>query len=309
MSDEWDLAKLKRFSIHERENLVNVADFALLPGPGATVDELLASLPNILAGREFRELVARLRGIIDGGGGIVIAMGAHVIKCGLSPIVIDLVKRGIVTAVALNGAAAIHDYEIALVGATSEDVSKGLHDGSFGMARETAGAFARASRIARQEERGLGDVLGGLIVKDALPCRKDSILAAGADAAIPVTVHVAIGTDVVHMHPEADGADIGAASLEDFRAICRVVKDLGNGAWLNVGSAVILPEVFLKAVSVARNLGAGLDNMVTANFDMFDLYRPRMNVVKRLSGNGFQIIGRHEIVLPLLRMALISPAA
>jgi len=307
MSEEWNLANLKRFSIHERENLVHVEDFATLPEPGAPFEEFLKSLPNILTGREFRDLVGLLRGIAKADGGIVVAMGAHVIKCGLGPVVIDLMKRGIVTGVALNGAGAIHDYEIALIGATSEDVGETLHEGRFGMARETAGAFARAARIAHESERGLGEVLAGLIVKDELPHRRASILATAAMLDVPVTVHVAIGTDVVHMHPEADGADIGAATLEDFRSVCRTVMNLGSGAWLNVGSAVLLPEVFLKAVSVARNLGADLDNLITANFDMLDMYRPRTNVVKRPTGRGFQIIGKHEIMLPLLRMALIQP--
>ena len=308
MPEEADLSRLKRLPIRERGNLVKASDFATLPGPGATVDEMLSSLPDILAGRQFRELVRKLRAVIDQGGGIALAMGAHVVKCGLSPVVIDLVKRGIVTAAAMNGAAAIHDFEIALIGETSENVDEELPAGRFGMAQETAAAFARASREAREAGKGLGEALGGLIVREQLGHRKYSILAACAEAGIPATVHVAIGADVVHMHPEADGADIGAATLADFRKICGVVKGLGNGAWLNVGSAVVLPEVFLKAVSVARNLGADLDGMVTANFDMYDLYRPRTNVVNRPSGNGYQIMGRHEIMLPLLRLALISPA-
>ena len=308
MTEEWDLANLKRFSIRERANLVKVDDFAQVDGAEADIEPFLDSLPNILAGKDFREMVARLRQVVKNDGGIVFAMGAHVIKCGLSPIVIDLMRRGIVTAVALNGAGAIHDYEIALIGETSEDVNETLPDGRFGMARETAGAFARAARIAHETERGLGVVLGDLIVKDDLPFARYSILATAAKLDVPLTVHVAIGADVVHMHPEADGADIGAASLEDFRCACRTVMGLGEGAWCNIGSAVILPEVFLKAVSVARNLGADLDNLVTVNLDMLDMYRPRTNVVRRPAGRGFQVIGRHEIMLPLLRLALISGA-
>jgi len=309
MPDELDLSKLKRYSIRQRKNLVSETDFARLPEPGATVDEFIASLPGILAGRDFKEVVARLRAIIDADGPIALAMGAHVIKCGLSPVVTDLVRRGIVTSVALNGAGAIHDYEIALIGQTSEDVERELPSGRFGMARETAEVFASAARIAREKRLGLGAVLGSHIVEDDLPHRALSILASAAEMEVPATVHVAIGTDVVHMHPEADGADIGAATMEDFRTVCRVVAGLGKGAWLNVGSAVILPEVFLKAVSVAHNLGADLDGLLTVNFDMFDLYRPRINVVNRPAARGYQIIGRHEITLPLLRMALISPSA
>ncbi len=306
MTEEWNLANLKRFSIRERENLVKVEDFAEVSDEPVDFEAFLDGLPNILAGREFRELVARLRKIAASDGGIVFAMGAHVIKCGLGPVIIDLMRRGIVTAVALNGAGAIHDYEIALIGETSEDVAATLPDGRFGMARETAGAFARAARIARESERGLGEVLCDLVAKDELPYRQYSVLAAAETFDVPLTVHVAIGTDVVHMHPEADGANIGAATLEDFRSVTRTVMALGEGAWCNIGSAVLLPEVFLKAVSVARNLGANLDELVTVNMDMLDMYRARTNVVCRPSGRGFQIIGHHEIMLPLLRLALIS---
>ncbi|MCD6404360.1 MAG: hypothetical protein J7M19_00875 [Planctomycetes bacterium] len=305
--DNLDINRLKTYSIRERRSLVDCKDFASLPEPGASVDEFVASLPGILAGKDFKELTSRLRGIAAAGSPIVFAMGAHVIKCGLSPVVIDLMKRGIVTAIALNGACAIHDYEIALIGRTSEDVTEALPEGRFGMARETAVALAQAASTAREKGAGLGRSLGELIIAQDLPQRGYSLFAAAAELGVPATVHVAIGTDVVHMHPEADGADIGAASLEDFRIACGVVAGLSKGAWINIGSAVLLPEVFLKAVSVARNLGADLDGLVTANLDMFDLYRPRTNVVNRPSAKGYQVIGRHEIMLPLLRMALISP--
>ncbi len=307
--DKLDIKRLRTYSIHERRSLVDCKNFASLPEPGASVDEFIAGLPDILAGKEFKELASRLRVIAAAGGPIVFAMGAHVIKCGLSPVVIDLMRRGIVTAVALNGAGAVHDYEIALIGRTSEDVTEALPKGRFGMARETAVALAQAARAAREKGVGFGRSLGKLIIAEDLPKRGYSLFAAAAELGIPATVHVAIGTDIVHMHPEADGADIGAASLEDFRIACGVVAGLSKGAWINIGSAVLLPEVFLKAVSVARNLGADLDGLLTANLDMFDLYRPRTNVVNRPSAKGYQVIGRHEIMLPLLRMALISPTA
>lgn len=306
MRDEIDLSKLKRISINERKSLVCVDDFATLAAPGASVEELIDSMPSILAGKDFKELVASLRRISSEGGGIVMAMGAHVLKCGLSPIVIDLVRRGIVTGFAVNGAVAVHDWELAATGSTSEDVAEALSEGRFGMARETAEALAAAARKAREEGAGLGESLGAMINDDKLPHRDISILAAAASAGIPATVHVAIGTDVVHMHPETDGADLGAATLADFRRVCSVVASLERGAWLNVGSAVVLPEVFLKAVAVASNLGVNLDSLLTANLDMFDLYRPRTNVVKRPGGKGFSIAGRHEIMLPLLRLALIA---
>jgi len=306
MAGEFHPEGLKRHSMRERRSLVNAANFAALPEAGCSVDELIESLPDILAGANFKVLLRRLREIRDSGGPVVMAIGAHVIKCGLSPVVIDLMRRTIVTTVATNGAGAVHDWEIAFAGETSEEVAAELPAGRFGMTKETAAALAEAAHLAHEERAGLGETLGRLINERGLDYREHSILAAAAEYGVPATVHVAVGTDVVHMHPEADGADIGAATMADFRKICMVVSTLSRGAWLNIGSAVILPEVFLKAVAVARNLGCDLDGMVTANFDMFDLYRPRTNVVNRPSSNGFTIIGRHEIMLPLLRMGLIS---
>ncbi len=298
---------LKRYSVAERRSLVRVEDFAKIEEPTLGFTKFVASLPDMLAGRQFKELIAELRRIAAEGDPIAVAFGAHVIKCGLSPIIIDLIDRRIIRAVAATGACAVHDWEIAFAGKTSEDIAEALPQGRFGMAVETARALAQAARTARKEQGGLGESLGAMILEDELRHADKSIFAAAARAGIPATVHVAIGTDVVHMHPEADGADIGAASLVDFRKICDVVAGLGKGAWLNVGSAVVLPEVFLKAVAVARNGGVDLDGMITANFDMYDLYRPRTNVVNRPSAKGFSIIGRHEIMLPLLRMALVAP--
>ncbi len=306
MPDEFIPENLCRHSIYERRSLVETADFARLSRPGCSVDDFIASLPDILAGRDFKTLLSRLRKIRDAGGPIVMAMGAHVIKCGLSPVVIDLIRRGIITAVATNGAGAVHDWEVAFAGATSEDVAVELPAGRFGMTRETAVALAESAARARREGAGLGETIGREIVEQELHHRAYSILAAAVECDIPVTVHVAVGTDVVHMHPEADGADVGAATMTDFRKICSVVSTLAAGAWVNVGSAVILPEIFLKAVAAARNIGVDLDNMFTANLDMFDLYRPRTNVVNRPCAQGITIIGRHEILMPLLRLGLVG---
>jgi hypothetical protein len=242
-------------------------------------------------------------------------MGAHVVKVGCSPIVVDLIRRGIVTAVACNGAFAIHDVELATVGATSEEVADTIRDGSFGMVAQTLEFFQRAADAACEHDLGLGEAVGRLLAEARPPFLDTSVLAAAYRASIPATVHVALGTDTVHMTESADGARLGAASLRDFRLVCSVVADLGatdrsgvGGVWVNLGSAVVMPEVFLKAVCVARNLGADLDAMTSANFDMLRHYRPHVNVVTRpvTFGRGHEVIGHHEILLPLLRCAVIE---
>jgi hypothetical protein len=234
-------------------------------------------------------------------------MGAHVIKCGLSTVVVDLVRRGLVSALVTHGACAVHDYEIAAVGRTSEDVKARLPDGSFGNASETAQALAAAA--AKGAQHGLGRALGELVLERKLPYASHSVYAAAAQAGIPATVHVAIGTDVVHVHPVTDGAALGRATHVDFRLLVSVLSDLDGGVYLNFGSAVVLPEVFLKALSAARNLGAKVMNFTTADFDMIRHYRPAHNVVERPGGTGFSFTGHHEIMLPLLRQALIDAAA
>jgi rfaE bifunctional protein nucleotidyltransferase chain/domain len=235
---------------------------------------------------------------------VAAGIGGHVIKCGLAPLLIEWMQRGWLSAIAMNGAAAIHDVEIAVCGSTSEDVAAGLEDGSFGMARET-GEFINGG-IA-DAAGGYGAALGRRIVEDDLPHRDRSVLAAAAELGIPATVHVAIGADIVHQHPSADGGAIGRASYEDFRTFCSVVASLEGGAYLNIGSAVILPEVFLKALTVARNLGHGVSEVFTADFDMIRHYRPRVNVVERPTlkgGTGTHFTGHHEIMVPLLDAAL-----
>ena len=248
------------------------------------------------------------------GRPVVFAFGGHVIKTGCSPLVVDLIERGIFTALATNGSGAIHDLELAETGATSEEVADTIRDGSFGMVHETCARMNAAARNGAQGD-GLGGALGKLLQEGEAQFKELSVFAAARRAGIPATVHVALGTDTVHMSAEADGALLGAASMLDFRTICGVVANLGaataeaaGGVWLNFGSAVVLPEVFLKAVSVARNLGHTLDGMHTANFDMLRHYRPTQNVVLRPvpAGYGHSVIGQHEILLPLLRQAVIE---
>ena len=236
-------------------------------------------------------------------------MGAHVIKVGCSPIIIDLMDRGVISGIALNGAGGIHDFEMAYHGQTSEDVGATLHEGKFGMTTEAPEILAAAAQQGCAQETGLATALGRLINERDLPHANLSLLAAAVRLKKLATMHVAVGTDTVHMHPQADGQDIGAATLLDFRRLCSAVSDLGaGGVWVNVGSAVLLPEVFLKAVSVARNLGADLDDMYTANLDMMNQYRVNMNVLSRpvCPGRSFSIIGHHEINLPLLRLMILQ---
>ena len=279
--------------------------------------EWLRSLPGFLGAERFRGAVDAIVAARRADRAVVFAFGAHVIKVGCGPILIDLMRRGVVTAIACNGATAIHDVEIAMAGATSEDVGESIRDGTFGMVRETMEFFARAARRGAGQDRGLGRAVGECVREERLPHAGLSVLAAAAEAGVPATVHVAIGTDTVHMAPQADGADIGRASLADFRKLCGVARDLGaseagrpGGVWCNIGSAVVLPEVFLKVVAVARNIGANLDAMNTVNMDMIRHYRPGQNVLTRplVEGRGFDLCGHHEIMLPLLRQAILEQA-
>ncbi len=310
-----DASKLTTFSIGRRRHKVALDAMAKLPPPGVSVGEWLDSLPSVLGAAEFRAVVDAVVAARQADRPVVFAMGAHVVKVGCGPIVVDLIRRGVVTAVVGNGATAIHDVELACTGQTSEDVADALHDGRFGMVQETADFFAEAAARGARDSVGLGAAAGQLLFEQDPPHIDVSILAAAHQARIPATVHVAVGTDTVHMHPQVDGAMLGQASMTDFRLICSVVADLGatgpggaGGVWCNIGSAVLLPEVFLKTVAVARNLGADLDAMVTANFDMLGQYRARQNVVHRppQPGKGHEIIGQHEILLPLLRQAIIE---
>ncbi len=310
-----DLSALKTFSISERQHKVALEAFAKLPEPGASAAALLQAMPDFLAVRNLRAAVDALVGARRADRPVVWALGAHVIKVGCAPIVIDLIKRGVVTAVAFHGATAIHDVEVATLGATSEEVADTIKDGSFGMVEETPAIFAEACKLATAERTGLGYALGKLISTLSANHVEYSILAAAYQADTPLTVHVAIGTDTVHMHAGANGAQIGQATMIDFRLICSVVKDMAPieknrpaGVWCNIGSSVLLPEVFLKALAVARNLGANLDDIYTVNLDMIRHYRPAQNVVGRpvRAGHGLDLVGHHEIMLPIIRQAILE---
>jgi len=281
---------------------------------GCAFRDWLAALPGFLGAEQLRQTVAAIIAARRAGRPVVFAFGGHVIKTGCAPLVIDLIERGVITALATNGSGAIHDLELAETGATSEEVAETIRDGTFGMVHETCMHMNEATRHG-STGIGLGGALGELLNCEDVPYRHLSLFAAAHRAGIPATVHVAVGTDTVHVHPELDGAALGAATLADFRTICAVVAELGaagagepGGVWLNVGSAVVLPEVFLKAVSVARNLGRPLEGMHTANLDMLAHYRPTQNVLTRPvpAGHGHALLGQHEILLPLLRQAIVE---
>jgi hypothetical protein len=310
-----DPRRIKTYSIKQRRHKASSSKVAGLAREGASAAELLAAMPDYLGVQSFRKVVAAIVAAVRNDRPVVAAFGAHVIKVGCGPILIDLIQRGVVKALACNGACAIHDVEIALLGETSEEVADTIRDGSFGMVSQTLEFFDAVAARCANAEVGLGSAIGRALADQAAPNRHLSVFAAAHQAGIPVCVHLALGTDTVHVSAGADGAALGAGSMRDFRLLCDVVSDLGaaresggGGVWLNIGSAVILPEVFLKAVSVARNLGANLDAMTTANFDMIRHYRPHQNVVTRpvSQGRGFEIVGHHEIMLPLLRQAIIE---
>ena len=299
------------YSIKTRNNKVNIAEhFAGEPKGDSSFSDFFASLPDLLGAEALRGVVAAVVQAHRNGRPVVLAMGGHVIKCGLQPVLKKLIDSGIITAVAMNGSAAIHDYEVSLVGATSEDVGAVLQSGDFGFSEETGAGMNAALRSGQENGFGFGEAIGRAIIDNAHPHQNFSLLATCVQNQIPVTVHVALGTDIIHQHPHADGAVIGALSMHDFRLLTAVVADLGDGGvWLNVGSAVLLPEVFLKALSIAQNLGHQVDNFTTANFDMIQHYRPLQNVVKRPTsgqGRGYTITGHHEINLPLLAHAVLD---
>lgn len=300
--DPIDLQGLRTYSIARRRNLVSLRDFGTL-ADGRKAADFINSLPSIYAGRDLRALINDIVRACRKKKTVACAMGGHVIKVGCGPVLADLVARGVVTAVAMNGAAAIHDYELSLIGETSEDVAETLQDGSFGMARETAEAFAEAALLGAS-----GGGLGRAIAEKALrnKHRKISLLAACARRGIPVTVHLSVGADITHMHPQASGRDLGESTLIDFRILSGVVAGLEGGVWMNIGSAVMMPEVFLKAVSVARNLGHALKSFTTVNLDMIQHYRPKANVLARPKGRAIAITGHHEILLPLVRAGVVA---
>ncbi len=303
---------LKTVPIDARGGKVQVADFAKLYRKGEGMSGRMASLPRILAGDAFRGVVEALQRARRDQRAILWGMGGHVVKCGLGDVLLDLMMRGWVTAFVMNGAASIHDFEIAIAGQTSEDVEAVLPDGRFGAAEETGREMNLAIAQGSREGSGMGEALGKRLETLAKPeFAAHSIVASAYQASVPVTVHVAVGTDTPHTHPAADGAAIGEATHRDFRLLCSLVRGLDHGGvYLNVGSAVVLPEVFLKAVSVVRNLGHPLAAFTTVNFDFLQHYRPKLNVVERpharSGGRGFAITGHHELMVPLLAAILIE---
>jgi len=304
-----DLQRVSTIALRGRDNKVDTANFAKPPVKGATFEQFLNGLPQIDARLHFNAVVDAIVSARNAGRPVVWAMGAHVIKCGLNPVLIELMRREVITAFAFNGAGAVHDFEIALIGETSEDVAAGLKDGSFGMVKETADGLNEAVTNVTSDEpdAGMGWMVGRHLHRTGAPNCEHSLLAQAYSKDVPVTVHVALGTDICHMHPSADGAAIGQATFNDFRILAGVLMDLSGGVYLNVGSSVLLPEVFLKAFTVAQNLGADLHDFTTVNMDMISHYRPGQNVVTRpplVGGKGYTLMGRHEFMVPLLAQAL-----
>lgn len=298
---------LKTYSIKDRKSKVSVSDFARPHLKGGSLSGFLDSLPGILAARDLRDVASLIVSAHSGGRTVALGMGAHVIKVGLSPLIIDLMERGVVSSVAMNGACVVHDFETAFAGCTSEDVDAELGSGAFGMAEETGRIINKA--IRKGASKGLGRAVGEAIAASRFPHKDKSILAAGARLGVPVTVHVALGTDIIHIHPHMDGAATGEASTTDFRIFSSVVSTLEGGVYVNIGSAVILPEVFLKALTLVRNLGHDVKGFSTVNMDFIQHYRPLTNVVRRPTmggGRGFRLTGHHEIMVPLLYAAIIE---
>jgi hypothetical protein len=304
-----DFSKVRTYPVKKRLSKVQSSLLGKKIQKGARVRSLVQSLPDILAAQNLKAIARKIAQAHRTNKTVILGMGAHPIKVGLSPLIIDFIERGIVDAVALNGAGVIHDFELAYMGKTSEDVAATLKDGSFGMAEETGTFLNQAISDGSEKGLGLGAAVGQAILKARLPHRRLSILATGARLGVPVTAHVAIGTDIIHMHPKANGKALGDGSLRDFRTLTSVVATLGAGVYLNFGSAVVLPEVFLKAVSLARNLGHPVQNLTTVNLDFLAHYRPLTNVVSRptlQSGKGYHLTGHMEIMVPLLFAAVLE---
>ena len=304
------LEGVSTYPLESRPSKVAVGDFARPFGGDATLRDFLASLPNILAVQSIREIAARVRRARSLGRPVVWGIGGHVVKTGLAPLIIDLMRRGFVTGIAGNGSVLVHDAEVALVGSTSEDVDATLGAGAFGAADETGRLLNDAAREAARDSLGFGEALGRALLASGPKHPELSLLCAAYGARVPFTAHVAVGTDIAHFHPRADGAALGAASHTDFRLLAELVRRMnGGGVYLNVGSAVIMPEVFLKCVTLVRNLGHALEDFTTANFDFIQSYRPLTNVVRRPTsggaGRGFSVTGHHELTIPLLAAELL----
>jgi len=300
---------LRSYPLKDRSSKVKVDDFARPWLEGNSFSRWLESLPDILAAGELKEIVRRIIEAVRRERTVLLAMGAHVIKVGLNPVVLDLMDRGIISGIAMNGAGIIHDAEVAMAGHTSEDVAVELGDGRFGVAEETGRYLNKAIEEGANRGWGLGRSVGAMLVSEHFPYSSLSILARAHEADVPVTVHVAMGTDTIHFHPGADGAAIGKSSHLDFRIFARMVSSLEEGVFLNLGSAVILPEVFLKALSLVRNLGFAVKHFTTVNMDFIRHYRPMTNVVDRPTregGKGYSLVGHHEIMFPLLAAGIVE---
>lgn len=306
-----DLGQIKTYELASRPSKVTVADFAVPSSPQDSISEFLDKLPNILAVQSMRSVAQQIRRALSLGKPIIWGFGGHVVKTGLAPIVIDLMQRGFVTALAGNGSVLVHDTEIAMVGFTSEDVDATLGKGDFGAAKETGEILNAAARRAREDGLGLGEAMCREVSALDPPHADKSMLCEAYKRGIPFTAHLTIGADIGHFHASADGGDLGAASHTDFRLMCSLVKEMnGGGVYINYGSAVVMPEIFMKAISVVRNLGHDVDDITTANFDFVQRYRPLTNVVHRPTANGagrgYSITGHHELTMPLLAAQILS---
>lgn len=301
---------IKTIPLQERPSKISIKDFGKPYEKGGSFKEFLDTLPSILAARDFKEVAHRVVNAYKSKKTIIFGMGAHVIKVGLNPLIIDLMQRGIISCIAMNGAGAIHDVEIALAGKTSEDVSSSLQRGEFGMAGDAANVINQAVTTGADNSQGMGKAIGENLLRLSAPHNEISLLAMACRNGIPLTVHVGIGTDTIHMHPGFDGAATGKLSHLDFKKFSSLVEQLEGGVFFNIGSAVIIPEVFLKALSLAINRGAKIRNLTTVNMDFIRHYRPSMNVVHRptasTNGKGYHLIGHHEIMLPLLSAAILE---
>lgn len=309
-----DLGKAHTYSAYERPTKVDQSKLARVCLPNPALNEFLDSLPGILKAEDLRAIIQAVIHAYHTRKPVVVGIGGHVVKCGISPLLIALMEKGVITALAMNGGASIHDFELATLGRTSEDVAASLEEGLFGMVRETADDMNMAITQAAREKTGMGKALGKKLLDLNPPYVEYSLLAAGARLNIPVTVHTLIGGDTIHMHASADGAALGSSSFTDFRLLVSVLQDLGDGGvYLNIGSAVVLPEIFLKALNLARNLSAKkIKDFVTVNMDMIQHYRPQENVLHRPTlpgGKGFALTGHHEIMLPLLFDLILSGIA
>jgi hypothetical protein len=305
-----DPSKAVTYPLEQRKNKVVTETLGAVWRPGGSLRDFLAFLPRTLAAADLLAIARRIAEAVKGQRPVILGMGAHPIKVGLSPLIIDLLDRAIVSAVAMNGAGIIHDFELAYQGATSEDVASTLRDGSFGMARETGEFLNTAVRNGiKEQEMGIGQAVGAKMLAERLPYVHLSILAACARLSLPACVHVTIGADIIHMHPQVDGAAIGEGSLRDFYRLAGVVAHLEGGVFINLGSAVVIPEVFLKALTLARNLGYTVKHFTTVDLDFVRHYRPSVNVVTRPTlegGRGFHLTGHHEIMFPLLYAAVLE---